>query len=120
MKRHVLSRAACAVCVLAILFAPGLPSVSVAAAQDDVSGEFILRAPADRIGAIAQRHGLTIVRAVEGHSNVFLVRANGTPPLRRLRSMRDRWLRRGYGAQPETTSSAELQQLTANISVDPD
>src|SRR2546425_527256 len=38
-------------------------------------GEFILRAPADRVAAIASRYGLTVVSPVDEHNHgVFLVR----------------------------------------------
>src|SRR5687767_4261869 len=42
-------------------------------AQLPTSNEFILRAPAARIQDIAARHGLTVIRQLEGQ-DVFLVR----------------------------------------------
>src|SRR5207245_135079 len=59
--------------VLAFVLGVGRHPVMLAAADDPT--EFILRAPADRVEAIAARHGLTIVRQIEGHPDVYLVRA---------------------------------------------
>src|SRR5688572_6925310 len=80
MKRQQFARTICALFALALSFGPGLPSVRLAAAQYASSGEFVLRAPADRVAAIASRYGLTVVRAVEGHPDVFLVRGPIQPP----------------------------------------
>jgi thermitase len=46
----------------------------IPAALLEVRNEFILRAPADRIAAIAARRGLTVIRPLDEHGhNVFLV-----------------------------------------------
>src|SRR5205814_1857523 len=72
-KRSVIARAALVGLVLAFVLGVGRQPVTLAAAGDPT--EFILRAPADRVEAIAARHGLTIVRQIEGHPDVYLVRA---------------------------------------------
>ena len=76
MNKRAISRAAFALLVLTISLGVGRPTLTLTAAVTDGSAqEFILRAPADRIEAIASRYGLTVVRPVEGHPDVFLVRA---------------------------------------------
>jgi hypothetical protein len=51
-----------------------LPGRRIPASFLEVRNEFILRAPADRVAAIAARRGLTVIRPVDEHGhNVFLV-----------------------------------------------
>src|SRR5437899_4097022 len=52
----------------------GRPVLTFAAQSTGDSTEFILRAPPGQIAAIASRYGLTVVRPVEGHPEVYLVR----------------------------------------------
>src|SRR6267143_1107615 len=91
MTRQWFSRFTHALFVIALTLGVGRPALMLIAAQsaqggsgdDDSSswrrggddGEFILRAPADRIAAIASRYGLTVVSPVDEHDHgVFLVR----------------------------------------------
>ena len=81
-------------------FVPGLGTVPASAVE--VTNEFLLRAPANRIEAIAARHGLTIIRALDTHAHdLYLVRGNagvsGTPDVRGS----DTFLAAGSGAQQE-------------------
>jgi len=64
-----------AVAALAAATALGqtVPTAPIAPAK---ASEFVLRAPANRIEAIASRHALTLVRPVDGHPDVYLVTRN--------------------------------------------
>ena len=109
MNKRLAARLSLGPLVLTLALGIGrtVPTLAAEGAVDD-SSEFILRAPADRVQAIAGRYGLTIVRPVEGHPDVYLVRraqptggdTNSAPP-------------------PGAVSDA-LQQLTNSLLADPD
>ena len=86
MKRQV-ARVAFAVVVVALYLGTGDRSTRLMA-QGEAQGEFILRAPPERVAEIANRYGLTIIRPVDEHMHdVFLVRGpidGGTAAPRRL------------------------------------
>src|SRR5918999_2846133 len=62
---------------------PALGQIEATTIDSVDQHEFVLDAKPDRIQAIATRHGLTIVRALNarGNKNVYLVRASGITPV---------------------------------------
>src|SRR5437899_12619224 len=83
----------------------GRPVLTFAAQSTGDSTEFILRSPPGQIAAIASRYGLTIVRPVEGHPEVYLVRK--AVPVQ------------SNSLTGDVTSDA-AQQMTSDVLTDPD
>jgi subtilisin family serine protease len=79
------------------------------------SNQFILRAPAARIQSIAARHGLTIIRRLDGQ-DVFLVSRSALPlsPLTGLNSSGDNGLLDGIS---EVQSDADVVHFEHNAAV---
>ena len=85
MNRRLVARVEFVLLILCLVLGAGGRSARLMA-QSTEEAEFILRASPERVDAIAQRHGLTIVRRL-GDRNIFLVRGSvdssaTTPPLR--------------------------------------
>ena len=141
MTRQWFPRFTHALIVIALTVGVGRPALRLIAAQseqsisgdhDGDSGEFILRAPADRIAAIASRYGLTVVRSVDQHNHgVFLVRGriDGAERLRGRIGPIEHQLTRSVQADadvqqfvpneklniPESRAGAQLNQSTVVI-----
>src|SRR5438128_3161235 len=74
MNKRVIARLSLVLAALTLVSGIGRPVLTFAAQSTGDSTEFILRAPPGQIAAIASRYGLTVVRPVEGHPEVYLVR----------------------------------------------
>src|SRR5712692_9762052 len=107
MNRRLIARLSLVLVALTLVLGVGRPVVTFAAAQAAGGAtEFILRAPADQIAAIASRYGLTVVRPVEGHPDVYLVT--------KIQSI----LTSSVATASDVTTDA-TQQLTNNVLADP-
>src|SRR5438445_3989001 len=73
MNKRVITRLSLVLAALTLVSGIGRPVLTFAAQSAGDSTDFILRAPPGQIAAIASRYGLTIVRPVEGHPEVYLV-----------------------------------------------
>jgi hypothetical protein len=81
MKGRVVARVALSLLVLTGWLDTGYPGRAVPAFAAEGPAEFILRTADDRIGAVASRHGLTVMRPLDEHLHgVFLVRGPAIPP----------------------------------------
>src|SRR5438552_5373181 len=105
MNKRVIARLSLVAIVLTLVSGVGRPVLTFAAQSTGDSTEFILRAPPGQIAAIASRYGLTIVRPVEGHPEVYLVRK--AVPVQ------------SNSLTGDVTSDA-AQQLTSDVLTDPD
>ena len=105
MNKRVIARLSLVLAALTLVSGVGRPVLTFAAQSTGDSTEFILRAPPGQIAAIASRYGLTIVRPVEGHPEVYLVRK--AVPVQ------------SNSLTGDVTSDA-AQQLTSDVLTDPD
>src|SRR5438105_1366330 len=74
MNRGLIARLSLVLAIATLVAGVGRPVRTFAAQSTGEFSEFILRAPPGQIAAIASRYGLTVVRSVEGHPEVYLVR----------------------------------------------
>ena len=102
MARRLAWAAVAVLSVLAWLEAAGPVRAQTPA---PTSNEFILRAPASRIQNIAARHGLTVIRQLDGQ-DVFLVSRSAMPlaPLNGLNGLENDGLQGGPSAVDATLS----------------
>ena len=109
MKMRWFARLSHALLITALALGEGRPALRLIAAQaaQDDGEEFILRAPADRVAAIASRHGLTVIRPVDQHNHgVFLVKG--------------RTGRTSFRARFRGRMNAAAEQLTQDLRADAD
>ena len=85
MRKRSVFRWASGLLLLAGVLSAGQPALAqlpITVSDVPVNAEFILRAPAANIAAIASRHGLTVVRQLDGLTHdVFLVRGPVPPQM---------------------------------------
>jgi len=105
MHKRVIARLSLVLAALTLVSGVGRPVLTFAAQSTGDSTQFILRAPPGQIAAIAGRYGLTIVRPVEGHPEVYLV-TKAVPV-------------QSNALTGDVTSDA-AQQLTNDVLTDPD